>query len=666
MQPRFVVIDGSNAASAEKTPDGRPKLHNIMALETYFRDRGLATEVFVDATLKSVIDRPDELERRIRNQSFRQSPGRGVEADKFILETALQEGGLVVSNDRFRGFVEQFPTLFAPSARYFLRFLIVRGQVQLANEALAILGDPVARARQRSDALPGPQNSSQLDVCGECGGHTPATGMLRSRGLSAPATSHEFADACANLYGLPLCIEHLIQRRMLPRCVDLGPPDSNPLDNPDLVWAVLEHTGDQPAQILNLGSCVRRAPVGMSLPISGHDDPTLREWTPVVVVRNPRTGEPASGSLPRAQNLLAWGYLRSAFACKGVIEGLVRDTALKDGRPRGLIVDVEGLRAFLPRGRTTTADRGLTDDQTRAVFDSLRGCAIRVRVHQLDLSKSEIILTQSGWETGASSVPLIELDEAATNSRFGWVLQDTPEREGARVIFLEPQGVAARGGVQLGDVVAQIGAIPVRSAADVQWAIEQRALERPTQVHVRRATHTRELRLMFPARQPERGTRPALVAVVGAADDDDFTNVQEALDAMPAGASIRVRPGHYAEPIHMSRPVSLIADAATAEVVLASDAVCIESTADVTLEDCVLASSKQPATRLRRSRASQLRDWAFARGPAQPGASYRLSDQRRTTVRAWGRPAVDGPCVPITRGSCSRRRGHDVGRRAYR
>lgn len=102
------IVDGANLAYAERGGRGRPKIANLMAIRAALEERGFDVTIFVDASLARRIDDPDRLRALIGDGEIIQSPA-GTEADEAILEMARERDAVVVSNDRFRDWVDEFP-----------------------------------------------------------------------------------------------------------------------------------------------------------------------------------------------------------------------------------------------------------------------------------------------------------------------------------------------------------------------------------------------------------------------------------------------------------------------------------------------------------------------------------------------------------------------------
>ena len=133
---RVAVVDGANIAYLEKTQDGKPRVSNIIAVRKALEKRGFDPIVIIDASLKYEVDDPAQLEGLIDNLKVRQVPAQ-TDADYFVLETARNEDGLVVTNDLYAPYEDQFP--WAEERR--IPVMIVRGEVELYEKKLQEIQD---------------------------------------------------------------------------------------------------------------------------------------------------------------------------------------------------------------------------------------------------------------------------------------------------------------------------------------------------------------------------------------------------------------------------------------------------------------------------------------------------------------------------------------------
>lgn len=124
-----VVIDGANVAYEERSAGGKPKLSNLLRVRGELEERGFEAVILVDASLKYDIDDQEQLEKLIQSQQVRQVPA-GTDADYFIIQFAGQLDALIVTNDRYKDYADQYPWI--PERR--LPYMIVKGEVVLYDE----------------------------------------------------------------------------------------------------------------------------------------------------------------------------------------------------------------------------------------------------------------------------------------------------------------------------------------------------------------------------------------------------------------------------------------------------------------------------------------------------------------------------------------------------
>jgi hypothetical protein len=125
----MVVIDGANVAYEERSAGGKPKLSNLLKVRGELEERGFEAIILVDASLKYDIDDQSQLETLIQSQQVRQVPA-GTDADFFIIQFADQFNALVVTNDRYKDYVQQYPWITERR----LPYMIVMGEVVLYED----------------------------------------------------------------------------------------------------------------------------------------------------------------------------------------------------------------------------------------------------------------------------------------------------------------------------------------------------------------------------------------------------------------------------------------------------------------------------------------------------------------------------------------------------
>ncbi len=126
MAKKYVIVDGANVAHEETSAKGDPKVSNIMSMRQALMDRGYSPLIIVDATLRHEIDDPEQLENLMDSGIIRQAPA-GTDADYFILQTADRQEALVVSNDSFKRYRDQYSWLDDRK----VPFMVINGQIEL-------------------------------------------------------------------------------------------------------------------------------------------------------------------------------------------------------------------------------------------------------------------------------------------------------------------------------------------------------------------------------------------------------------------------------------------------------------------------------------------------------------------------------------------------------
>jgi hypothetical protein len=119
-----VIVDGSNVAHS--TEGERARVANILAIRDKLIEEGLEPIIVTDAALRHQVDDAAAYEKLVDDGQIRQAPA-GTDADYFILSFARELNACVVSNDRFRDRVKQFPE----ARDRVIRYMIVNGEVVL-------------------------------------------------------------------------------------------------------------------------------------------------------------------------------------------------------------------------------------------------------------------------------------------------------------------------------------------------------------------------------------------------------------------------------------------------------------------------------------------------------------------------------------------------------
>lgn len=102
------VIDAANVALQEKTDGGKAKVDSLIRMTQLLRSKGYRPIVIADASLRYEVDDRQQYDHLEEEGVVYQAPA-GTEADYFVLKTAEIEHGVVISNDRYDKYQDQFP-----------------------------------------------------------------------------------------------------------------------------------------------------------------------------------------------------------------------------------------------------------------------------------------------------------------------------------------------------------------------------------------------------------------------------------------------------------------------------------------------------------------------------------------------------------------------------
>jgi hypothetical protein len=119
---RVVLIDGANVAFSGEGETA--VLKNIICVRDRLVAEGFEPIVVVDAALRHKIDDAPGYERLVDDGVIKQAPA-GTDADYFILSFAEELDASIVSNDRFKDRIKQYPAL----RRRLIKYMIVQGEV---------------------------------------------------------------------------------------------------------------------------------------------------------------------------------------------------------------------------------------------------------------------------------------------------------------------------------------------------------------------------------------------------------------------------------------------------------------------------------------------------------------------------------------------------------
>lgn len=120
----IVLVDGSNVAHSSEGEQAH--VANIIAIRDKLVEEGLEPIVVADAALRHQIDDQARYEKMIDDGFVKQAPA-GTDADYFILSFARELNASIVSNDRFRDRMKQFPE----ARDRVIRYMILQDEVVL-------------------------------------------------------------------------------------------------------------------------------------------------------------------------------------------------------------------------------------------------------------------------------------------------------------------------------------------------------------------------------------------------------------------------------------------------------------------------------------------------------------------------------------------------------
>ena len=123
-QSERVIVDASNVAHSTEKSSAR--LANVRLVRDRLTEDGLTPILVADAALRHQIDDGDGYEALVKAGEIQQAPA-GTDADYFILTFARELDASVLSNDRFKDRIAQFPEV----KRRIIRYMILAGEVVL-------------------------------------------------------------------------------------------------------------------------------------------------------------------------------------------------------------------------------------------------------------------------------------------------------------------------------------------------------------------------------------------------------------------------------------------------------------------------------------------------------------------------------------------------------
>jgi hypothetical protein len=136
------VVDGSNVAYAELSPEGKPRVSNISDMAVLLQKKGYDTIIIVDASLRHQVDDQKRFDAMVRDQLVRQAPA-DTDADFFVIKIAEQTDAVIVTNDQYETYREHHPLVRERR----IPFMIVKGQIELYEKMKSDRGERGKRKR---------------------------------------------------------------------------------------------------------------------------------------------------------------------------------------------------------------------------------------------------------------------------------------------------------------------------------------------------------------------------------------------------------------------------------------------------------------------------------------------------------------------------------------
>lgn len=104
---KVVIVDGNNVAY-HLSPDGKPKVSNLVHAQKSLVNGGYRPVFVISAALIHSIDQPNSL-RSLMNEINVVQALRGTNDDLKIIKIAQERNANIVSNDRFLDWLERYP-----------------------------------------------------------------------------------------------------------------------------------------------------------------------------------------------------------------------------------------------------------------------------------------------------------------------------------------------------------------------------------------------------------------------------------------------------------------------------------------------------------------------------------------------------------------------------
>ncbi len=104
---QVIIIDGNNIAY-HLSPDGKPKVSNLLNAQNSLVNGGFRPVFVISAALIHSIDQPNSLRSFMNEVDVVKAPS-GTNDDLKIIKIAQERNADIVSNDRFLDWLERYP-----------------------------------------------------------------------------------------------------------------------------------------------------------------------------------------------------------------------------------------------------------------------------------------------------------------------------------------------------------------------------------------------------------------------------------------------------------------------------------------------------------------------------------------------------------------------------
>jgi Zc3h12a-like Ribonuclease NYN domain len=108
MKREKAIIDGSNAVYLQAPRVPRPNVKNILAVADAVESSGRDAIIIMDPTIRSLFADLDEFEQLLSDRRVMVVPG-GEDISHFVLTTADKLNAVIVSNNTYIDYFEEFP-----------------------------------------------------------------------------------------------------------------------------------------------------------------------------------------------------------------------------------------------------------------------------------------------------------------------------------------------------------------------------------------------------------------------------------------------------------------------------------------------------------------------------------------------------------------------------